>query len=1703
MKLAIATIFALASSIILHAQCPQIESEIESDIYGNYWCNNIGGTANLTVEADLPSGASNVSYLNVFWNSNPGGQTYQITGSGVYTVTGQVKYDITSGGSTTTYTCNFDPSSIEIYDKIFSYVESNLADHYYCGVPTDLKIISDLPEDAINIVYTNCYWNSMPGGSSTTITAPGLYSFTGEVSYTIGTQSFGPCVVNAASIEIFDGQNPSNTNYVPNHYWPFDVTSINIGTTTYTNANLTVDDYRTDLMGPGLIDGDPYSGGGGFNVETNGQVNDYVHLEGGTSPSSGKLGHNMNFSNKEHITCEFLIKFDSEFMSSKHWNNQPEFFKMGSFGPKKFNFTLTFNRGGITEHKEELSVNLNGIDRKDWNYYADGEWHHFVLTADLNEGRLKLYVDGFCPEGFEHQYFPYPGFDNVSVNGSHRFGAYGSQGLIQFADFDEYVLSFEEDFPATLCYQHWQNASSGQHYDFADGVTYCSAVAPNAPNTVGTLNPLDYPTGYVMGGGGASGASNIDDPLEQIINSPSPRYLPHNTLRRNFPGYAYNYLARSNFISNWGPDAALLNEELASNWNYLTYIGRNTSDWDDLKVFTNGHPEIPSYFWTNWNVNRLAYIGLPGGTPYQRRTDLATYNYHKLSDGNQTTTWSPEAPLQAAEIDGMAHAQYIDACLDKVMRPIDIVGENGEMKPIKGWKEPDVNHAYNPDVQTAYSNYQGPPTYGDWDGYRALAKTRFRSTYRDEMILNNPYLSNNGTAFTYYTMDGKGGHYANGWDWGELREIEYGLDDEHYATADYYPHGPDDWATDKGSRHGIKGWMTKARHIEIDSTDTLCSPFVAAGWNDDPTKNIRPGQWLGLLKCLGVMGTEFYYGSFFSLGPSSGGPPTSDARHWAWQTIMPGYAQAITSRYEEILRKGELLEDPDHIVYATNPSIHHYGLRGGGASVMSVSRKWINSGNPSDIRYIISSTLQPYSNYCDQYEKDVTIEDFDGATSSWIGDLSFNTRRQGSTYLLRKDEQTLSELVFIQLDGWHEAWHPTHWDQDFVIEAENYDELIQVTTNVSDEEYIQTRTRVPSSSPPYEMSVQVGDLADFTDFTSFVTFPNSPTNSANLEDWGIIPSASSPKLSYHFRTQNNGGQAGQYTIYIRARNKDVSLSATGININLKEKVSEDQVFAEYAGCITNTNWKWYSYGLCGELNVSLEKQTDYILELTPENELVEIDQIILDFGQDINSLSELHGPCGSPDPNPTNSDLKVEFSLESECSGDAQAHTTTWPRNEAVCQNTLTYEWTIGTQTFGPASGNTSFPNGGTYKDPIIALSGSTFIQVEVDDGSSTAIYSTTVSAQSPPVINSTTASPTSVCEGSETTLTVSVSGGTGQIQYSWFPSVSTWSSYSASTVAKPVKPSDESYPYTHKYEVEVVDENGCTDVDIVNVTVTEPLNVSFAGTDNYMMVCEGYSSTVDLDTAIVTGGSGPPYNYAWTPSSTLTSANTSQPTVQPQNGEILLNYYTVEVDDGQGCKGSAGFLIDVKSNIDAEIKEDEAPCAGVSNGEYSAKPWGGASNFTYAWSYSLGSSCLTDTSGSTTEVLHTSACENGTLTLTVSGMNCNSTANYGVQHLVCKVGSVSHQEKEEESEDTPAGVPITASIFPNPTSGEFTITFTEKVSGPLAVFIRDVSGKLLDRIDASDTQYIDYRFSNISSGMYFVQVRGENILSNHTLILD
>lgn len=527
--------------------------------------------------------------------------------------------------------------------------------------------------------------------------------------------------------------------------------------------------------------------------------------------------------------------------------------------------------------------------------------------------------------------------------------------------------------------------------------------------------------------------------LQQLRSFPSPRYSPQHKLLRNVQWMAVNYFAgagQEEITNKQIVDTSVaIQLELATNWHYYLLLPGNTKgspkQYTDSTTLSgawiklaNDHPELPASVITFWAQLNPKIAGFSSTTPYIIRRDLPEQHYLPAAEtGKGRRKLHPAAPLDSFRQDGLTQRYLLEKLLASLKRPIDLINENGEIfSP--------YNSVFLENDPVAIADMKRLDIT-DLNTYQAYGRARIECAYRDA-FMSLPGLSN--TVYTEYAIDG---HSTYREQYSEVRKINYPINKQYYATPDFYPRWPSNWETWKGAWHGIK-WITDSRKNEIALGDELFSPYVAAGWDNNEENNIRPAQWLGLLKALGMMGAEFYYTGFFNLQK-----PYANPTNYAWQAVMPGYAQAITSRYEDILRNGILTNEPG------------YRYNTGNSNELVIVRK-----HKTLPIYAITGTIQANSNTAGETPLEtITSIKLDGKT------LKFRIRRQGSTYLY--DLSDAAHPVFVQLDGWHEASHPARWSKGFMFEAE---------VNDGHSAGCITGTETAASA------------GDYSDFTSYITF---------------------------------------------------------------------------------------------------------------------------------------------------------------------------------------------------------------------------------------------------------------------------------------------------------------------------------------------------------------------------------------------------------------------------------------------------------------------------------------------------------------------------------------------------------------------------------------------------------------------------------------
>lgn len=173
------------------------------------------------------------------------------------------------------------------------------------------------------------------------------------------------------------------------------------------------------------------------------------------------------------------------------------------------------------------------------------------------------------------------------------------------------------------------------------------------------------------------------------------------------------------------------------------------------------------------------------------------------------------------------------------------------------------------------------------------------------------------------------------------------------------------------------------------------------------------------------------------------------------------------------------------------------------------------------------------------------------------------------------------------------------------------------------------------------------------------------------------------------------------------------------------------------------------------------------------------------------------------------------------------------------------------------------------------------------------------------------------MCEGTIKTIggSPTASGGTGPYSYNWAPVNGIVSSpFDANPQVSPTT--------TTTYTVTVTDANGCTDSDIMTVTV-KPGPTADAGVD--VELCIGESAQIGGVPA-ATGGT-PPYSYLWGPIDSLDNYGNPNPITSVD----LTTVYTLWVDDANGCVDIDSMTVTVHplpvvdiTNVDTHFCADE-----------------------------------------------------------------------------------------------------------------------------------------------------------------------------------
>ncbi len=1046
------------------------------------------------------------------------------------------------------------------------------------------------------------------------------------------------------------------------------------------------------------------------------------------------------------LTIEGWFRFDEEFHQSRLWNLSAmswldlldHQFLLRQFYVSVF---LVDNNGQKVRHN--FTIPLNGLDRKNYCYYFDNDWHHLAVTYshvsdfDSTTNVLKLYVDGICPPGFTDTIKP----DSATFNfsGNSTYFLISDNPATPFTrvsgNVDELAI-YDEPLSPEMIYTHYMDFKGPNPTGvYSQTPQYTAAQIPAAPPTTGPTDPKEFPPGY---------PNNVSmNGLEQIRDYPVPRYHKDNDLVPIFPWINYPNLSGSDptsstdiqreMVTNFGHSLLVTDglrsmigpsfsptsinnpnsyaykwvqlannmpqapRALITNWNHLTLVDRywrevcaqHAVDDVNFNCFNcNGTPWysinpdniIPAPLYDDTTTYCACQSGLAFNSaacppqfevllqtdydpfrypaPYIKRKDLEDFtgfnHYVYLNDGNghyfqawRNKIWSPavsDTVREYIKFDADVNVMYLEILMNHLIDDrIDYWGENGEI--FSG-----INLDTLRTDPVVVADTAGFPHMYDYESSRF---TRFRRIFRDHVMNSTVPTVNNAfsnTHFAWYNISGNENMSFYKYDTSRLINTIHPQSGYRYSTFFFYPQTSYWWNFAPSANTGWDRFII-GRHNEINSGDPFCAPAISPGIYQPPffgvgdENMVRPGQWLGLLKCMSAVGAEYFHNFQYLVYDTIN---MYQPEWYAWQSVVPAFAQAITSRYQQLglFHDGvALIGDRDKYTQDLSVTPHPLYAFWGGKSNQLICGRQADNG---DERFVITGAIMPYNNTATQTAlSDLATINLVNNDSSFSQTLTFGVRRQGSTYIY--DETNPADPVFYQLDTWHQYEHPSWWSKDFHFESEVMDD--QESDITQNYDFI-IKTHTPGDS---------GRLyGDYSNFTSYLTIPSTDTVC-----WDT---GSAPHVSYIFQPRNAMAQ-DTLRLWIRARSKDGQ--ATGIYTVL------DSSSLYYLSCLTDTNWRWYTIDhITGQpilfTNLALEAHS---LQFFPRNTSLELEQFVLTADPDTLFDSLLVNCCN----------LTTAFEADTVCLGDS-THFTNLSGTLEYCS---TFYWDFG-------DGNTS-----TDKDPV------------------------------------------------------------------------------------------------------------------------------------------------------------------------------------------------------------------------------------------------------------------------------------------------------------------------------------------------------------------------------------------------------------------
>ncbi len=803
---------------------------------------------------------------------------------------------------------------------------------------------------------------------------------------------------------------------------------------------------------------------------------------------------------------------------------------------------IRWNTFHADKTKHTWDIPLTGTGRNNPNFLLDHHFHHWVFTFDSQKGQKQLWIDGLLmAEESAAKELKTP----LVAEGITYLQRAQEEGK-NLGKWDE-VAFYNFALSPNLIRKQWVEAQQGHAFSFVETGTFAenhAAIQKAIPAQTYDIKEF------------AQGHPNVTQlSVPQLQSYPAPRYKPFHALHRNLVWQGITYYDKKEHSE----ELVNIYIELAKNWNYYYLVTTNVffpPQKGQIEA-ANENPWFPLQINSYWGfANAQYYHPTWKKTSYILSDNLPKSAYLTDKNGQYLTgkpVWSPASGLDSIRKDGiLARLAFEKNVAPLLKRPIDIIGENGE---VFGTIYKDSILAQDPkvvkDKQLHFPDW-------DWLSYQSYRRYQADSAYRAE-LMSAKYLQH--AQYLYYLVNGE--HAGSTFQYKYIRKVHTPLRNSYYATHSFYPVPHNAWATTLGWR---KGWnyTMQARNIELALGDKWCSPYIATGFSGDEEKNMRPGRWLGLMKALAGTGAEFYNAFFYT------GSDKSDPKNYIWNTVIPSYAQAITSRYTDVFWQGNVLagdmKNPED--YLKTPT---YRFWTGNPNHLVVVRK-----HESKEKYVIIGTIQPQQLSPDAMPRTEVV------SISLAGEtLTFEIRQQGSTYIYDKSE---GKTVFYQLDKWHQYEHISWWSKNIAMEAEVMDSVMGGNVQI--------------------LTERLGKVKD-GDFSAFTSY---------------IQATKGCKIAYFFQPRNIPEQS-QFSLKVRARVKEGGSASLALNYEANSmdykqpKVYTGKKAQSNEILVSGSEWKWYNIDSKTKAAIIFKgflPDTPQTLWLLPSSDKIEIDELVLE-----------------------------------------------------------------------------------------------------------------------------------------------------------------------------------------------------------------------------------------------------------------------------------------------------------------------------------------------------------------------------------------------------------------------------------------------------------------------------------------------------------